>query len=126
MVKRPQENLVGRREVTSMNNPTKKGHIDQREVGGVHLVITQAIIDHGSKTTEEVQLAIDQPHTNDRHQTRVMLADVIPRTGVMGTKGEVIPAIRAGGKSQSLYQRVKTLKREIQGMQHQWPRPWNL
>ena len=39
----------------------------------------------------------------------------------MRIKEEVIPAIRTGGKTQSLYQRAMMLKQGIQGTQHQWP-----
>ena len=86
MVKQTQENPVGSRESTSMSNLTEEGHMDPREVGGVHLVIPQAIIGRGAKTSGEVQLVTDQPHTNERHKTNVLLGDLIPRTGVTRIK----------------------------------------
>ena len=50
--------------------------MDPREVGGVHLAIPKAIIGRGAKTSEEVQLAIDQPHMNNRHNMNVLLGGV--------------------------------------------------
>ena len=91
----------------------------------MHPAMPQAIIGREAKTSEEVQLATDRPQTNDRRKTNVQLGEVIPRTGVKLSKEEVIPAIRTGGKSQSLYQRAMMLKRCIHGMQHQWQQPSN-
>ena len=42
----------------------------------------------------------DRPQTNDRRKIHMRLGDVIPGTGVMRIKEEVIPAIRTGGKLQ--------------------------
>ena len=53
------------------------------------------------QTSEEVQLETDRPQTNDRRKIQTRLGDVIPGTGVMRIKEEVIPAIRTGGELQS-------------------------
>ena len=66
-----------------------------------------------TQTSEKVRLALDRPQMNDRRKTHMRLGDVIPGTGVMRIKEEVIPAIRTGGKIQSLYQGALMLKRSI-------------
>ena len=67
-----------------------------REVGAVQPAMPREIIGRGAENSEEVQLAKNQPHTNDQHITSVIVGDVIPRTGVMRINEEVIPAIRKG------------------------------
>ena len=86
----------------------------------------QSIIGRRAKTSDKVQLAKDQPHTNDRHNMNVLLEDMIPRIGIMRIKEEIISAIRTGRRNRRLYQRERTLWRIVQRMQHQWARPLNL
>ena len=83
-------------------------------------------IGHGAQTSEEVQLATDRPQTNDRRKIHMRLGDVVPGTGVMRIKEEVIPVIRIEGKIQSPYQGAMMLKWGIQETLHQWPQPLNL
>ena len=64
-----------------MTNTIGEGHIDPLEVGAVHQVMPQGIIEHGAQTSEGVQLATDRPQTDDR------LGEVIPGTGVMRAQG---------------------------------------
>ena len=89
--------------------------MDPLEEGAVHPAMPQGTIGHVAQTSEEIQLATDRPQTNDRHKVHMRLGDVIPGTGVMRIKQEVIPAIRTGSKIQSLYQGAMMLKRGIQG-----------
>ena len=109
-----------------MNNRIGEGHMDPLEEVAVHPAMPQGTIGQGAQTSEEVKLATDQPQTNDRRKIHMRLGDGIPGTGVMRIKEEVIPAIRTGGKIQSLYQGAMMLKRGIQGTLHQWPQPLNL
>ena len=67
----------------------------------------------------------NRPISNER-STHMRQGDVIPRTGIKRIKGEVIPAIRTEGKTQSLYQGAMMLNRGIQGTRHQWPQLLNL
>ena len=92
----------------------------------VHPAMPKGTIGHGAQTSEEVQLATDRPQTNDQRNIHMRQGDVIPGTGVMRIMEEVIPAIRRGGKIQSLYQGVMMLKRGIQGTLRQWPQTLNL
>ena len=78
--------------------------MDPLEEGAVHPAMPQGTIGHGAQTSEEVQLTTDQPQTNDRRKIHMRLGDMIPGTGVMRVKEEVIPAIWTGGKIQRLYQ----------------------
>ena len=93
--------------------------MDPLEEGAVYPAMPQGTKSHGAQTSEEVQLSTDRPQTNDRRTIHMRLGDVIPGIGVMRTKEEVIPAIRTGGKIQSLYQGAMMLKRGIQGTLHQ-------
>ena len=94
--------------------------MDPLEEGVVHQAMPKGTIGHGAQTSEEVQLTTDLPQTNDRRNIHMRLGDVIPGTRVKRIKEEVIPAIRTGGKIQSLYQVTMMLKRRIQGALHQW------
>ena len=96
-----------------MNNRIGEGHLDPLEEGAVHPAMPQGTIGHGAQKSEEVQLATDRPQTKDRSMIHMQLGDVIPGTGVMRIKEEVIPAIRTGGKIKSLYQRAMMLKAGI-------------
>ena len=78
--------------------------MDPLEEGAVHQAMPQGTIEHETQTSEEAQLATDRPQTNDRRKIHMPVGDVIPGTGVMRVKEETIPAIRTGGKIQSLYQ----------------------
>ena len=109
-----------------MNNRIEEGHMDQLVEGAVHQAIPQGTIDHGARTSEEVQMATDRPQTNDRRKIPMRLGDVIPGTGVMQAKEETIPASRTGGKILSPYQGAKILRRSIQETLHQVPQPLNL
>ena len=43
----------------------------------------QGILEHGARTSEEVQLATDRLQTIDRRRAHMRLGEVIPGTGVM-------------------------------------------
>ena len=73
--------------------------MDPLEEQAVHPAMSQGTKGHGAQTSEEVRLATDRPQLNDRCRTHIRLGDVIPGTGVMRIKEEVIPATRTGGKS---------------------------
>ena len=109
-----------------MNNPIEEEHMDPLEEEAVHPAMPQGTIGHGTQTSEEVRLATDRPHSNDRRKTHMRLGDVISGTRVMRIKEEVIAAIWTGGKIQSLYQGAMMLERGIQGTRHQGPEPLNL
>ena len=97
------------------------------EEGPAHQGMPQGTIEHGAQTSEEAQLATDRPQTNDRRKIHMQLGDVIPGTGVMRVKEEIIPAIRTGGKIQFPYQGEMILRGGgIQETLHQWPQPLNL
>ena len=100
--------------------------MDPLEEGAVHQAMSQGTIEHGVQTSEEVQLATNRPQTNDRRKIHMRLGDVIPGTGVMQIREEIIPAIRTGGKIQSPCQGAMILRRGIQETLHQWPQPLNL
>ena len=70
-----------------MNNKIGEGHMDPQEVGAVQQAMPQGIIEHGAQTSEEVQLPIDRPQTNDRSKAHMRLGEVIPGTGVMQVQG---------------------------------------
>ena len=93
-----------------MNKRIGEGHMDPLEEEAVHPAMPQGTIGHGAQTSEEVQLATEQPQTNDRRKINMQLGDVIPGTGVMRIKEQVIPAIRTGRKIQSLCQGAMMLK----------------
>ena len=109
-----------------MNSQIGEGHMDPLDEEAIHPAMPQGTIGHGAQTSEKVQLATDSPQTNDRRKIHMRLGDVIPGTGVMRIKEEVIPALRTGGKIQSLYQEAMMLKQGIQGTLNQWPQPLNL
>ena len=118
-----------------MTNKMGEGHMDPLEVGAVHQAVPQVIIEHGAQTSEEVQLATDRPQTNDRRKEHMRLGEVITGTGVMRSQGgvmrakkETIRAIRTEGRFQvqNPYQGAIIIRRGIQEMLHQWPRPLNL
>ena len=71
-------------------------------------------------------MAKDRHLTNDQRKIHMRLGDVIPGTGVMRAKEEIIPASRTGGKIRSPYQGAKILRRGIQETLHRWPQPLNL
>ena len=80
------------------------GHMDQLEVGAVHQVTPQGIIEHGARTVEQVQSGTDRPLTNDQRKAHMRLGEMIPVTGdmraeggVMWAKGETRTAIRIAG-----------------------------
>ena len=73
--------------------------MDPLEEEAVHQAKPQRTKEHGAQTSEKVQLATDQPQTNDRRKIHMRLGDVIPGTGVMRIKEETIPVIRTGGKN---------------------------
>ena len=100
--------------------------MDPLEEGAVHQAIPQGTIDPGAQLTGEVQLATDRPLTKDQRKIQMRLGDVIPGTGVMRAKEEIIPASRTGGKIRSPYQVAKILRRDIQETPHKWPLPLNL
>ena len=79
--------------------PIEEGHMDPLEEEAVHPAMPQGTVGHGAQTSEEVRLATDRPQTKDRLKTHMRLEDVIPGTGVMRIKEEVIPAIRTGRKN---------------------------
>ena len=89
-----------------MKKRTEEGHMDPREVGEVHPAMQQGIIGRGSQISEEAQLAIDRPQTRDQCRAQMRLGDVIPQTGVMRIKEEVVPVTRTGGKIWSSYRRA--------------------
>ena len=109
-----------------MNNRIGKGHMDPLEEEAVRLAVSQGTIGHGAQTSEEVQLATDRPQTNDRRKIHMRLGDMIPGTGVMRIREEVVAAIQTGGKIHSLYQGAMMFKRGIHGTLHQWAHPLNL
>ena len=100
--------------------------MDPLEEGAVDHSMPQGTIDHGAQTSKGDELATNRPQTNDRPKIHMRLGDVIPETGVMRIKEEVIPAIRTGGKIQSPYQVAMILKRGIKETLHQWPETLNL
>ena len=80
------------------------GHINPLEVGAVHQVMPQGIIEHGAQTVEQVQQGTDRPQTNDRRKAHMQLGELIPATGdmraqggTMWAKGETVTAIRIAG-----------------------------
>ena len=95
--------------------------MDPLDEEAVHPAMPEGTIGHGAQTSEEVRLATDRPQTNDRRKTHMRLGDLIPGTGVMRIKEEVITVIRTEGKTQSPYQGAMMLKRGIQETLHQWP-----
>ena len=95
--------------------------MDPLEEGTVHQAIPQGTTDPGAQTSEEVQMAKVRPLTNDQRKIHMRLGDVIPGTGVMRAKEEIIPASRAGEKIRSPYQGAMILRRDIQETPHQWP-----
>ena len=103
-----------------MEKLTEEGHMDPREVGTVHPAMPQGIIGRGAQISEAVQTATDRPQTRDRCRTQTRLGGVIPQTGVIWIKKEIIPASRTGGNNRSSYRRAMTLKRGIHEMQRQW------
>ena len=128
MVKRTHGNQIRSPEprVNFNEQPNRRMTYGSTGLGGVHLPIPQAIIGLGVKTSEEFQLVIDQPHTDDRNNMNVHLGDMIPRTGIMRIKEEIILAIRTEGRNKKLHQGEMTLRLALQGMQHEWPRTLNL
>ena len=44
-----------------MNNRIGEGHMDPLEEGAVHQAMSQETIEHGARTSEEAQLALDRP-----------------------------------------------------------------
>ena len=79
-----------------------EGYMDPLEEEAVHPAMPQGTIDQGAQTSEEVRLATDRPQKNYRRKTHMRLGRVMPGTGVMRIKQEVIPVIRTRGKIQSL------------------------
>ena len=80
------------------------GHMDPLEVGAVHQAMPQGIIEHGSRTVEQVQRGTDRPLSNDQRKAYMRLGEVIPVTGhmraqggVMWAKGETLTAVRIAG-----------------------------
>ena len=71
--------------------------MDPLEEEAVHPAMPQGTIGHVAQTSEEVRLATDRPQTNDRRKTHMRLGDVIPGTGSMRIKEEVITVIRTEG-----------------------------
>ena len=55
----------------------------------------------GAQKSEEGLMATDRPQTKDRCKAQMRLRDLIPQTGVMRIKEEIIPATRTGGKSRA-------------------------
>ena len=115
-----------------MNKPTEEGHMDPREVSAVRPAMPQRIIGRRAQISEEVRLATGRPQARHRCRTQMRLGDVIPQTGVMRIKEEIVPATRTG-KIRSSYRRAMTLKLGIHEMQRQWlhclnlwPGPWKL
>ena len=76
--------------------------MDPLEEEAVHPAMAQGTTSHGAQTSEEVQLATDRPQTNDRRKIHMWLGDVIPVTGVMRIKEEVIQRLGQEGKSRAL------------------------
>ena len=74
----------------------RKTHGSTRARGSSNSYAT-GVIGHGAQTSEEVRLATDRLQTYSRRKSHMRLGDVIPGTGVMRIKEEVIPAIRRGG-----------------------------
>ena len=100
----------------------------------VHQAMPQGIIEHGARTVEQVQRGTDRPLMNDQRKAHMRLGEVIPvtggmqaRGGVMWAKRETLTAIRIAGmhRIQSLWQGVRTLRRDTQGMLRQWPQHLN-
>ena len=85
-----------------MNSRIGRGQMDPLEEGAVHQAMPQGTIEHGTQTSEEVQLATDRPQTNDRRRIHMRLGDVIPGTGVKRVEEETIPATSKEGKSRAL------------------------
>ena len=79
----------------------------------------KGIMGRGAQISEEVLLTTDRPQTKDRRKTQLRLGDVIPQTGVMRIKEEIVPATRTRGKIRNFYRRAMTLKRGIQEMHWQ-------
>ena len=89
--------------------------MDPLEEGVVHQAMPQGTVEHGAQTSEEVQLVTDRTQTNDRRKIHMRLGDMIPGTGVMRIREEVVAAIRTGGKIQSLYQGAMMFERAFKG-----------
>ena len=100
--------------------------MDPLEEEAAHPGMPRGTIGYGAQTSEEVELSTDRPQTNDRRQIHMRLGDVIPGTGFMRIKEEIIPAIRTGRKIQRPYQGAMILKRGFQETLHQWLQPLNL
>ena len=66
-----------------MKSRIGEGHMDPLEERAVRQAMPHGTKDHGTQTSEEVQLATDRPQTSDRRKIHMRLGDVIPGTGVM-------------------------------------------
>ena len=63
---------------------------------------TTELKSQGAQKSEEGLMATDRPQTKDRCKAQMRLRDLIPQTGVMRIKEEIIPANRTGGKQELL------------------------
>ena len=69
----------------------------------------------------------NRPPSNDNQsRTQMRLGDLIPQTGVMRIKEEIVPVTRIGGKIRRLYRKKMTLKRGFHEMQRHWLQRLNL
>ena len=78
--------------------------MDPLEAGAVHQAIPQGIIEHGTRTVQQVRRGTDRPLMNDQRKAHMRLGEVIPVTGdmraqggVMCAKGETLTAIQIAG-----------------------------
>ena len=64
--------------------------MDPLEAGAVHQAMPQGVIEHGTRTVEQVQWGTDSPLMNDQRKAHMQLGEVIPVTGGMQARGGVM------------------------------------
>ena len=69
--------------------------MDPLEAEALHQAMPQGVIEHGTRTVEQVQRGTDRPLTNDQRKAHMRLGEVIPVTGDMQAQGGVMWAKEA-------------------------------